>query len=115
MPLTLSFHGPDRSRLGKLGSAKLESRLAIVGSPERTSMAARRIGGTGNGFRIEVFSDRAGPGEKAGQAETDIDRLTTLVSSGHIGRGANDRKAASLTSRTVDRGGNAGAIAMESR
>jgi exopolysaccharide biosynthesis polyprenyl glycosylphosphotransferase len=33
-----------------------------------------------------VFSDRDGPGEKAGQAEAEIDRLTTLVSSGHIGR-----------------------------
>jgi lipopolysaccharide/colanic/teichoic acid biosynthesis glycosyltransferase len=42
--------------------------------------------GTTNRFRIEVFSDRDRPGEKARQAETDIDRLTTLVSSGHIGR-----------------------------
>jgi exopolysaccharide biosynthesis polyprenyl glycosylphosphotransferase len=86
MPLTLSFLGPDGPRLGKFGPAKFESGLAIVGSPERTSIAARRIGGMSNGFRIEVFSDRAGPGEKAGQGETDIDRLTTLVSSGHIGR-----------------------------
>src|SRR6185503_18891764 len=86
MPLTLSFHGSDGLRLGKFGSAKLESCLAIVGPPERASIAARRIRGTGNGFRIEVFSDRVGPGEKAGQTETDIDRLTTLVSSGHIDR-----------------------------
>ena len=86
MPLTLSFHGPLGSRLGKFGSAKLENCLAIVGPPERASKAARRIGATANGFRIEVFSDRADPGEKSGQAETDIDRLTTLVSSGHIGR-----------------------------
>jgi len=86
MPLTLSFHGSDGLRLGRFGPARLESCLAIVGPPDRASMAARRIGGTGNGFRIEVFSDRVGPGEKAGQAETDIDRLTTLVSSGHIDR-----------------------------
>jgi exopolysaccharide biosynthesis polyprenyl glycosylphosphotransferase len=60
--------------------------VAIVGPLERASRAARRIGGTANGFRIELFSDRDIPGEKAGRAETDIDRLTTLVSSGHIGR-----------------------------
>ena len=86
MPLTLSFHGSDGSRLGKFRSAKVESGLAIVGPPERASRAARRIGGTANGFRIEVFSDSVGPSEKAGQTETDIDRLTTLVSSGHIDR-----------------------------
>src|SRR6185503_19833679 len=86
MPLTLSFHGSDGLRLGKFGSARLESCLAIVGPPERASIAARRIRGAGNGFRVEVFSDRIGPGEKAGQAETDMDRLTTLVSSGHIDR-----------------------------
>jgi lipopolysaccharide/colanic/teichoic acid biosynthesis glycosyltransferase len=86
MPLTLSFHGSDGSRLGKFRSAKVESGLAIVGPPERASRAARRIGGTANGFRIEVFSDSVGPGEKEGQTETDIDRLTTLVSSGHIDR-----------------------------
>jgi exopolysaccharide biosynthesis polyprenyl glycosylphosphotransferase len=84
MPLTLSFHGPHGSRLGKFGSAELESCLAIVGPPERASKAA--IGATANGFRMEVFSDRVGPDEKSGQAETDIDRLTTLVSSGHIDR-----------------------------
>jgi hypothetical protein len=33
-----------------------------------------------------VFSDRDRPVEKARQAETDIDRLITLVSSGHINR-----------------------------
>ena len=65
MPLTLSFHGSDGLRLGKFGSARLESCLAIVGPPERASIAARRIRGAGNGFRIEVFSDRVGPGEKA--------------------------------------------------
>jgi exopolysaccharide biosynthesis polyprenyl glycosylphosphotransferase len=85
MPPTLSFHGPGL-RLGRLRPTKLESCLAIVGSPERTSIAARRIGGIGNGFRIEVFSDRVGPGKKAGRAETDIDRLTKLVNSGHIDR-----------------------------
>jgi exopolysaccharide biosynthesis polyprenyl glycosylphosphotransferase len=86
MPLTLSFHGLDGSRLSKFGSAKFESCLAIVGPPERASRAARRIAGTANGFRIEVFSDRMAPFEKTGQAGTDIDRLTTLVTSGHIGR-----------------------------
>src|ERR1700746_2534561 len=86
MPLTLALPAPHGSRLGKFGSAKFDSCLAIVGPPERTSRAARRIRGTATQFRIEVFSDRVGPAEKAGQAETDIDRLTTLVSSGHIGR-----------------------------
>jgi polysaccharide biosynthesis protein PslA len=86
MPLTLSFHGLGGSRPGKFRPARFESRVAIVGPPERASRAARRIGGTANGFRIEVFSDRDGPGGKPGQAETDIDQLTTLVSSGHIGR-----------------------------
>ena len=90
MPLTLSLHGPVGSRLGKFSSGGLENRLAIVGSPERASRAARRItrriGGTGNRFRIEVFSDRMAPDEKVGEAGTDIDRLTTLVSSGQIGR-----------------------------
>ena len=87
MPLTLSFHGPVGSRLGKFSSGGLEeNRLAIVGSPERASRAARRIGRTGNRFRIEVFSDRMAPDEKVGEAGTDIDRLTTLVSSGQIGR-----------------------------
>jgi exopolysaccharide biosynthesis polyprenyl glycosylphosphotransferase len=86
MPLTLSLHGGVGSRPGKFGSARFESCVAIVGPPERTSSAARRIGGAANGVRIEVFSDRDGPGQKTGQTETDIDRLTTLVSSGHIGR-----------------------------
>lgn len=79
MPLTHSFHGLDGSRLGKFGSARF-------GPPERASRAARRIGATANGFRIEVFSDCVGPGDKSGQAETDIDRLTALVSRGHIDR-----------------------------
>ena len=86
MPPTLSFHGPDGLRLGKFGPPRLERCLAIVGPPERASRAARCIEGTANGFRIELFSDRVGPADKAEQAETDIDRLTTLVSSGHIGR-----------------------------
>src|SRR5574338_711081 len=86
MPLTLSFHGAVGSRVGKFGSARLEGCLAIVGPPERASKAARRIGCAANGFRIEVFSDRVGVGEEAGQAGTDIDRLTALVSSGRIGR-----------------------------
>jgi len=86
MPQTLSFHGPVGSRPGKFGSARFKTCVAIVGPLERASSAARRIGGAANGFRIEVFSDRDGLGEKAGQAKTDMDRLTTLVSSGHIGR-----------------------------
>jgi exopolysaccharide biosynthesis polyprenyl glycosylphosphotransferase len=86
MPLTLSSHGPHESRLGKFGSAKFESCLAIVGPPERASRAARQMGKAVNGFRIEVFSDGVGPAANPGQTETDIDRLTMLVSSGHIGR-----------------------------
>ena len=86
MPLTLSFHGHDGLWLTKFGSIGAENCLAIVGPPERASRAARRIGGTANGFRIELFSDRLSLAEKPGDAETDIDRLTTLVSSGRIGR-----------------------------
>jgi len=86
MPRMLSFHGPDGSRLGQFRLARLESCLAIVGPPERASRAARRIGGTAQGFRIEVFSDRVSRGAGSGQAETDIDRLATPVSSSYIGR-----------------------------
>jgi exopolysaccharide biosynthesis polyprenyl glycosylphosphotransferase len=86
MPPTLSFHGPDGLRIGKFGSGRLERCLAIVGPPERASRAAQCLEGTANGCRIELFSDRGGSPEEAGQAETDIDRLTTLVSSGHIAR-----------------------------
>jgi exopolysaccharide biosynthesis polyprenyl glycosylphosphotransferase len=81
MPLTLSYNGSVDSRV-----AKSSSHLAIVGPPERASRAARRIRGAANGFRIEVFSDRMTPDEKMGEVETDMDRLTTLVSSGQIGR-----------------------------
>src|SRR5690242_20008169 len=86
MPQILSFHGPDGSRLGQFRLAGLESCFAIVGPPERASRAARGIGSTGHGFRIELFSAFVGPGEESGQAETDIDRLATPVSSSYIGR-----------------------------
>jgi polysaccharide biosynthesis protein PslA len=86
MPLTHSFHGPVGPWLGKFGSGRLANRLAIVGPPERASKAAGRIASTANGFRIELFSDRVNSEVKAGEAGTDIDRLTTLVSSGQIGR-----------------------------
>ncbi len=81
MALTLSDYGSVDSRL-----AKSSSHLAIVGPPERASRAARRIRGKANGFRIEVFSDRTTPDEQMGGVETDMDRLTTLVSSGQICR-----------------------------
>ena len=82
MALALSDDGSVDSRL-----AKSSSHLAIVGPPERASRAARRIiRGAADGFRIEVFSDCMTPNEKMGEVETDMDRLTTLVSSGQIGR-----------------------------
>lgn len=86
MPLTLSLDEPLGSSSGKSSSRRHRSRLAIVGPPERVSRAAQRIRGTANGFRIELFSDRLDPDEKMGGVGTDIDRLTTLVSSGEIDR-----------------------------
>jgi exopolysaccharide biosynthesis polyprenyl glycosylphosphotransferase len=84
MPPTLSLHTSVGLRPGKYGAARSDSCVAIVGPPERASTAARRIRGMATGFRIEVFSDRGCA--TAGQAETDIDRLTALLSNGHIGR-----------------------------
>lgn len=86
MPLTLSLDGSFGSRSGKSSSRRHDNCLAIVGPPERVSRAAQRIRGTANGFRVELFSDHLDPGEQVGEAGTDIDRLTTLVSSGQIDR-----------------------------
>src|SRR6266404_1713200 len=90
MPLTLSFDGPVGSRLGTSRSRDVENCLAIVGPLELASKAARRIEDTASSrhFRIEVFSDRTNRDEKMGEVTlgTDIDRLTTLVSRGQVGR-----------------------------
>jgi len=80
MPLTLSFDGSVDA-----GLARARAHLAIVGPPERAARAASRMKGAANRLRVEVFSDIT-PDEKTGGVGADIDRLTTLVSRGEIGR-----------------------------
>ena len=66
MPLTLSLHAPHGSRLGKFGSAKFDSCLAIVGPPEEcverllqlTALGLTRFVVVGPGFHAEAGSNR---------------------------------------------------------